>query len=140
MLLRVDDVHAIQVARTKYQQGFARADVKAVVSLLSDSFSDMADGRPSFWGIEAKAAFAAHLRKLFRVYRAELNTLMIAVDVQGNSASDWGWQILKLTPKKTGGRTRIVRERYFERWEKTASGEWKLRFFISNRDIPPKMK
>lgn len=136
----MDDVYAINVARTKYQQCFARADVKGMVALLSDGFSDMADGRPSFWGTEAKEAFASQLGKLFRAYHAEMTTLIIAVDVQGNSASDWGWQILKLTPKKKGARTRTIRERYFERWEKTPAGEWKLRYFISNRDLPPAMK
>jgi ketosteroid isomerase-like protein len=136
----MNDVYAINLARTKYQQCFARADVDGIVSLLGDGFSDMADGRPSFWGKEAKAAFAAHLRKLFRTHRAELTTLIIAVDVQGNSASDWGWQILKLTPKKKGSKTRTIRERYFERWIKTSAGEWKLQFFISNRDLPPAMK
>ena len=136
----MNDVYAINLARTKYQQCFARADVEGIVSLLSDGFSDMADGRASFWGKEAKTAFETHLRKLFRTHRAELTTLIIAVDVQGNSASDWGWQILKLTPKKKGSKTRTIRERYFERWEKTHAGEWKLCYFISNRDLPPAMR
>lgn len=136
----MDDVHAINVARTKYQQCFARADVAGIVSLLSDAFSHMADRRPSFWGTDAKQAYSAFLRALFRGYRAEMSTVIIAVDVQGNSACDWGWQILKLTAKKKGARSRTIRERYFERWERTPNGDWKLTFFISNRDLPPAMK
>jgi ketosteroid isomerase-like protein len=132
------DEYAISVAKTEYRDGYNSADVDRLLSVFSDSFSNMSDGEPSFYGTEGKEAQRSQAAKLFREYHVKMEIIVIAITVLGNTAYDYGWQKLTLTPK-SGGQAEIRRCRYCEIWQKQANGEWKIGFFISNKDLEPVM-
>ncbi len=134
----MDDAYAIRLAKTELRDGYNTADVKRVLTVFRDAFSDMSDGRASFYGTEARAVLQHHLTKLFARYRARLTVTIISIGIQGGLAFDWGWHKLTLTPKK-GGRPKTTRTRYLEIWQKQDDGKWKIAIFFDNSDIPPAM-
>jgi ketosteroid isomerase-like protein len=133
-----DDEYAISVAKTEYREAYNTGDITRLLNVFSDSFSNMSEGEPSFYGAEGKEALRSQAEKLFREYRANIEVVVIAVNVLGDVAYDCGWHRLTLIPK-AGGNTEVVRYRYCEIWRKQATGEWKIVFFISNKDHEPAM-
>ena len=134
----MDDAYAIRLAKTELRDGYNTGNVNRVLSVFRDAFSDMSDGRASFYGTEAKAVLRHHLTKLFARYRARLTVTIISIGIQGGLAFDWGWHKLTLTPKK-GGRLKTTRTRYLEIWQKQDDGKWKIAIFFDNPDMPPAM-
>ena len=134
----MDETYAINRAKSEYQEAFNRGDIKGLLALISDGFTDMSADRPSYWGLDAKQALEKEWKALFRRYRARMVAIVIAVDVLGDTALDWGWHKLTLTPRK-GGRAVTTRQRYLDVWKKDPAGEWKLAMFLSNRDVAPRM-
>jgi hypothetical protein len=43
----MDDVYAINVAKSNYREGFNTADVERVLSVFAPEFTDMSDSRPT---------------------------------------------------------------------------------------------
>lgn len=134
----MDETYAINLAKTEYQDAFNAGDVKRVLALISDGFTDMSVNRPSYWGLDAKIALEKELGLLFRRYRARMVAIVIAVEILGDTALDWGWHKLTLTPKK-GGKKVTTRQRYLDVWKKDGKGRWKLAMFLSNRDVAPRI-
>ena len=46
----MDDIHAINLAKTEFRDGYNAGDVEQVLSVFADALTDMSDGQPSFWG------------------------------------------------------------------------------------------
>ena len=136
--MSVDDEYAISVAKTEYREGYNTADVDRLLSVFSDSLSNMSDGEPSFYGAEGKQALRLQAAKLLGQCHVEMEIIIIAITVLGDTAYDYGWHRLTLTPK-SGGEQEVRRYRYCETWQKQKNGEWKIAFFISNRDFEPAM-
>jgi len=134
----MDDSYAIRLAKTKLRDAYDKGNVKGVLSVFADRYSDMSAGLASFYGTEAPAVLKHRMEKLFARYHAQLAVTIISIQVQGPLAFDWGWQRLKLTPKK-GGRSTTTRTRYLEIWQKGAGENWKIAIFIDNVDVPPQM-
>jgi len=63
---------------------------------------------------------------------------VISITVNNDTAYDYGWHILTLTPK-SGGKPVKSRQRYFELWGRQPDGAWKIRFYIDNLDQSPAM-
>jgi ketosteroid isomerase-like protein len=134
----MDDVHAINVAKTKFREGYNSGDIERVLSVFSDALTDMSDGEPSFWGPEAKAVLRHRLMELIATYRATMKVIIGDIRVVGDTAWSWGWHDLTLVPKQ-GGEEMTRRERYVEIWNKDKQKNWKITLFISSRDLPPAM-
>jgi ketosteroid isomerase-like protein len=131
----MDDVYAINVAKSNYREGFNTADVERVLSAFAPEFTDMSDARPSRYRADAAAKLRRSLATLFAEYEARLNVIIIAISVFGNNAFDYGWHELTLKPRK-GGEPVYRRARYFELWSKQPNGDWKISKFMDNQDVP----
>jgi ketosteroid isomerase-like protein len=134
----MDDSYAIRLAKTKLRDAYDKGNVKAVLSVFADGYSDMSAGLASFYGTEARAVLKHRMKKLFARYHAQLAVTIISIQVQGPLAFDWGWHKLTLKPKK-GGKAISTRTRYLEIWQKGADGHWKIAIFLDNVDVPPQM-
>lgn len=132
------DEEAISVAKTEFREAYNTGDVERLLGVFADSFTDMSEGEASFYGAEAKTALRWRATNLFREYNAEMEVIIIAVVVLGETAYDWGWHNLTLIPK-SGGEPVIQRSRYCEIWQKTDAGKWQIRIFIDNTDHHPEM-
>ena len=131
----MDDTYAINVAKSNYREGFAIGDVERVLSVFAPEFTDMSDGRPSRYGVDAAVNLRSHLSEIFLNYRAKLNIIIIRIAVLGNTAYDYGWHELTLTPK-VGGQPVHQRTRYLELWAKNKAGEWRIIRYMDNADLP----
>jgi ketosteroid isomerase-like protein len=132
------DEYAISVAKTEYREGYNTGDLERVLSVVADSFSNMSEGEPSFYGAEGKEALGLQVAKLFSRYDVQMEMVIIDIAILGDTAIDRGWHKLILRPK-CGGDKEVRRYRYCEIWQKQADGSWKIGFFISNQDYEPEM-
>src|SRR6059058_284625 len=55
------DEYGISVAKTEYREGYNTGDVERILSVFADSFTNMSEGEPSFYGDEAKQALRQQL-------------------------------------------------------------------------------
>ena len=133
-----DDILAINLANTELREGYNRGDSDRVLSVFAPGFTDFSAGEPSFYGSEARAVRKQRLTKLFRSYQAKLAITIIDIMVRGETAIDYGWRELTLTPK-AGGEPKTSRTRYINVWNKSAGGQWQIRIFMDNADLPPAM-
>ena len=131
----MDDVYAINVAKSNYREGFNTADVERVLSVFAPEFTDMSDSRPTRYRADAAAKLRRSLAQLFAEHEAELNVIINAISVFGNNAFDYGWHELTLTPRN-GGEPVYRRTRYFELWSKQPNSDWKISRFMDNQDVP----
>jgi ketosteroid isomerase-like protein len=131
----MDDIYAINVAKSEYREGFAHGNVDRILLVFSDEFTDMSDGRPSRYGVDAALKLRSYLCEVFREYRARLNVIIIQISLLGNTAYDYGWHELTLTPK-AGGPPVYKRTRYLEFWAKGTAGDWRITKYMDNADLP----
>ena len=134
----MDDVHAINLAKTILREGFNHGVAERILSVYDDSFADMSFAMPSFYYSDAKDVFRARLTRLFRDYKVVMKMMIIDVVLNGDRAFDWGWHVLDVT-SKTDGTVSQVRTRYFETWRRDATRGWLIASFIDNLDQPPRM-
>src|SRR6266702_7441731 len=134
----MDDIYAVNLAKTIFREGFSEGDTERVLSIYDDAFADMSFGMPSFYYSDAKDVFRARLKQLFQDYTASMKVIIIDVVLNGDRALDWGWHVLDLT-SKTDGSVLQVRSRYFETWRRDATRGWLITSFIDNLDRPPRM-
>jgi ketosteroid isomerase-like protein len=131
----MDDVYAINVAKTLYREGYNSADVERVVSVFAPQFTDMSDGRPNRYRDDAPLKLRGYLAGLFRDYEAKLIVIINAISVIGNTAVDYGWHELTLIPRN-GGEPVYRRTRYLEVWVRQPNGEWRISKYMDNADLP----
>ena len=130
----MDDVYAINVAKSIYREGFNTADVERVLSVFAPEFTDMSDSRPTRYRADAAAKLRRSLAQLFAEHDAKLNVIINAISVFGNNAFDYGWHELTLTPRN-GGEAVYRRSRYFELWSKQPNSDWRISRFMDNQDV-----
>ena len=131
----MDDVYAINVAKSNYREGFNTADVERVLSVFAPEFTDMSDSRPTRYRADAAVKLRRFLIELFAEYEAKLNVIINAISVFGDNAFDYGWHELTLTPRN-GGEPVYRRTRYCELWSKRPNGDWRISRFMDNPDVP----
>ena len=132
------DVYEINAAKSEFREAYNAGNVDRLLAVFADEFTDMSAGVPSFFGADAKSVFRSRMTRLIVHYQATLVVTIIAIRVLGNTAFDFGWHALTLTPKG-GGKPITNRLRYFETWQRNSSGEWKIDFYIDNMDVIPMM-
>jgi hypothetical protein len=62
----MDDVYAINVAKSQYRDGFNTGDVDQVLAVFAPEFTDMSDGRSNQYGADAPAKLRRHLGEVKR--------------------------------------------------------------------------
>jgi ketosteroid isomerase-like protein len=108
-------------------------NVEQVLSVFDPSLVEMADGELTGFGTDGIERLRRRLTALFAEYRVKMVPLIIDVVVQGDFAYAYGCHELVLQPK-SGGAPVLRRFRYLEHWKKSAAGEWKIAFFVTNKD------
>jgi ketosteroid isomerase-like protein len=130
----VDDLYAINAAKTEFREAFCRGDVSPLLALADPDLVNFSDGQPSEFGQSGLDALKSRLTNLFDRYIAKLTVIVIEIRLQGDVACDYGWHDLTLTPKEGGGPIRR-RNRYVDIWRKDKKGKWKLWIYMDNQDV-----
>ena len=129
------DVYKINVAKTELREAYNAGDVDRLLTVFAPlGFTDMSEGRPSKYGEEAKLSLRDLVSELFKEFSVKFSPIVNRVVVLGDTAYSYGWHEFILTPKN-GGESIQKRQRYFELWKRTESGEWKISFQINNGDV-----
>ena len=134
----MNDIDAINAAKTEFREAYNTGDVDRLLSVFADGFADLSAGVPSFFGEEARSVLRSRTANLFQNYRATLVVTITSIRVVQTTAYDFGSHTLTLVPRK-GGEPITSRRRYFELWHKGADAKWTIELFIDNPDLPPAM-
>ena len=134
----MDDIYAVNLAKTTIREGYNEGNAEKVLSVYDGAFADMSFGMPSFYYSDAREVLGARLNRLFSDYAVSMDVLIIDVVLNGDRAFDWGWHILNLSSKMDGSLLQ-VRTRYFETWRRDAKRGWLITSFIDNLDQQPRM-
>lgn len=131
----MDDTYRINLAKTELRDAYEAADVGRLMAVFNSAgFTDMPEGEPTKYGIEAISRFRDEASKLMAEYTVRLTPIINRIVVLGNVAYDYGWHEFTLRPK-SGGEPVLNRQRYFELWIKDGAGDWKISFHINNADV-----
>ena len=130
----MDDLYAINVAKTEFREGFNRADASRILAIADPDLVNFSDGQPSEFGETGLDALKTRLASLFERFTAKLSAIVIEIRLQGDIAYDYGWHELTLTPKD-GGRAIWRRDRYVDIWRRNKEGNWKLWMYMDNQDV-----
>jgi ketosteroid isomerase-like protein len=134
----MNDVYKINVANARLREAYNAGNVDLLLAAFADEFTDMSFENPIFFGADAKSVFRMRMTNLLEQHQATLIVTIIALRVFATAAFDYGWHSLTLSPRE-GGASTTTRKRYFETWQKTSSGEWKVNLYIDNVDVAPMM-
>jgi len=130
----VDDLYAINVAKTEFREGFNLGDTSRILALADPDLVNFSDGQPSEFGESGLEAFKTRLASLFERFTAKLAVIVIEIRIRGGVAYDYGWHDLTLT-SKNGDESIQRKDRYVDIWRKNKEGAWKLWMYMDNRDI-----
>ena len=130
----MDDLYAINAAKTEFREAFNCGDVSALLALADPDLVNFSDGQPSEFGDSGLDALRRRLVALFERFTAKLSIIVIEIRLQGDMAYDYGWHDLTLTPKD-GGQPVHRRDRYVDIWRKNKKGKWKLWMYMDNQDV-----
>ena len=130
----MDDLYAINAAKTEFREAFNRGDVSGLLALSDPDLVNFSDGQPSEFGESGLDAIRSRLVRLFERFKAKLSIIVVEIRLQGDIAYDYGWHDLTLTPR-SGGQSVQRRNRYVDIWRKNEKGKWKLWMYMDNQDV-----
>jgi ketosteroid isomerase-like protein len=130
----MDDLYAINAAKSEFRECFNLADMARVLAIVDPDLVNFSDGQPSEFGESGLDALKTRLANLFERFTAKLAVIVIEIRLQGGVAYDYGWHDLTLTPKD-GGEPIHRRDRYVDIWRRNKEGKWKLWMYMDNQDI-----
>jgi ketosteroid isomerase-like protein len=130
----MDDLFAINAAKTEFREGFNLGDVSRVLAIADPDLVSFSDGQPSEFGVSGLEALKTRLSNLFERFTAKLSVIVIEIRLQGDVAYDYGWHDLTLTPKDSGQPIHR-RDRYVDIWRRNKEGDWKLWMYMDNQDV-----
>jgi ketosteroid isomerase-like protein len=130
----MDDLYAINAAKTEFREGFNLGDSSRVLAIADPDLVSFYDGAPSEFGESGLEVLKTRLANLFELFTAKLLVIVIEIRLQGDVAYDYGWHDLTLTPKN-GGQSVHRRDRYVDIWRKNKEGKWKLWMYMDNQDV-----
>lgn len=130
----MDDLYAINVAKSEFRDCFNLSDVSRLLAIADPDLVNFSDGQPCEFGMSGLDALKARLENLLERFTAKLVVIVIEIRLQGDVAYDYGWHDLTLTPKDGGQPTRR-RDRYVDIWRRNKEGRWKLWMYMDNQDV-----
>jgi ketosteroid isomerase-like protein len=131
---QMDDLHSINAAKTEFRECFNLSDPLRLLAIADPNLVSFPDGQPSELGARGLETLKIRLQELFQRFKAELGVVVIEIRVQGDIAYDYGWHVLKLTPKD-GGQPIQRKDRYVDVWRRGKEGKWKLWMYMDNLSI-----
>ena len=135
----MDDVYAINLAKSEIREAYNTANPDRLLAVVDEGLIDFSDHRQTGYSQRGKTGLRAHLEALLSKYHARLVPIIIEIKIIGETAVEYGWHELTLTPK-AGGESVYVRTRYLDLWKKDKTGQWKLAIFMDNADVPDTAK
>jgi len=130
----MDNLYAINAAKSEFREGFNLADTSRVLALADPDLVNFSNGQPSEFGESGLNALKTRLANLFERFTAKLVVIVIEIRLEGDIAYDYGWHDLTLTPKD-GGEPIRRRDRYVDIWRRNQEGNWKLWMYMDNQDV-----
>jgi len=131
----MNDVYTINIAKTEFREAYNTGDVDRLLSVFNpDGFTDMSEGSASKYGTEAISWLREQASQLFAEYSVNVSPIIIDIVILGDKAYDFGWHEFTLIPKNGGEKVR-KRQRYFELWNRDATGNWTISLCINNADV-----
>lgn len=130
----MDDCYAINLAKTEIREAYNSGDVDRLLSVFNPSLTNWCDGIPGKYGLEGSQALRQQASELFDKFHVKVSIIVVQIVFPGDMAYDRGYHEFTLTPKQGGDAIRR-RERYFEIWHRSPSGEWKIDFYVTNQDV-----
>lgn len=130
----MDDLYAINVAKTEFREGFNLGDVPRVLAITDPDLVNFSDREPSEFAESGLETFEMRLTNLFERFTVGLRVTVIEIRLQGDVAYDYGWHDWTLTAKD-GGQSIRRRDRYVDIWRKDKKNNWKLWMYMDNRDV-----
>ncbi len=130
----MDDLYAINVAKTEFREAYNTGDGDRIARLADDGMVEAAHGRQWGFGGDGISALRDHVRDLSKEYAVDLKIIIIEIRIKGDLAYDYGWHVWNLKPK-AGGQTVSRKDRYVDIWKKNSKGEWKLQMYMDNPDF-----
>jgi ketosteroid isomerase-like protein len=98
----VDDLYAINIAKTEFRDAFNTGDMPGLVSVLTPDVVAFSARRPCAFGAGVAETLAAQYRELAEHYRMHLDPIVIEIRIEGSVACDYGWHVWTLTPHASG--------------------------------------
>ena len=132
--MAMDDLYAINVAKSEFRDCFNLSDVSRLLAIADPNLVSFSDGQPCEFGASGLDALKTRLENLFERFTAKLVVIVIEIRLHGDVAHDYGWHDLTLTPRDGGQPTRR-RDRYVDIWRKNKEGKWKLWMYMDNQDV-----
>ncbi len=130
----MDDLYAINAAKSEFRDCFNLSDVSRLLAIADPDLVNFSDGQPCEFGMSGLDALKTRLEHLLERFTAKLVVIAIEIRLQGDVAYDYGWHDLTLTPKDGGQPTRR-RDRYVDIWRRNKEGKWKLWMYMDNEDV-----
>src|SRR5260370_18096204 len=131
----MDNLFAINAAKTEFREGFNLGDAAGVVAIADAERVSFSDGQPSEFCASGLQALKTRLTNLFARFTAELSVIVIEIRLQGDVAYDYGWHDLTLTPKD-GSESIRRKYRYVDVWRRNKEGSWNLWIYMVNQNFP----
>src|SRR5258707_11069494 len=131
----MDNLFAINAAKTEFREGFNLGDASRVLAIADPDLVSFSDGQPSEFCASGLEELKTRLTNLFERFTAELSVIVIEIRLQGDVAYDYGWHDLTLTPKDGGQSIRRM-YRYVVIWRRNKEGSLKLWMYMDNQDVP----
>ena len=82
----MDDLYAINFAKTEFREAFNTGDPERLIALLDPAFVYMPDGVPTESGSGAADAIGAEFRELTAHYYVQLVPIIIEIRIQDSVA------------------------------------------------------
>ena len=131
----MDDLYAINFAKTEFREAFNTADPERLIALLDPECVYMPDGLCLAMGADAADAIRVQFRELTEHYDVQLLPIIIEIRIQDSVACDYGLHVWKKTPRD--GSPQVTRkDRYVDIWRKNEKGVWRLWMYMNNSDVP----
>ena len=130
----MDDVYAINVARTSIRDGYNSGNVELITSVLDPGLVNFTDQQQNGFGANGINNLSRRLEKMFAEFHVKYTVIIIEIRVIGDVGLEYGWQHFDFQPK-AGGSLFHKRERYVDVWQRRPSG-WKMISHCTNADVP----
>ena len=130
----MDSVYEINAAKAEFREAYNAGDVARLLACFHDNAVNMSEAFPTARGVAGKKQLKERAEELFAKYSVRLVPIVNDILPCGDKMFDYGWHEFTLS-SKVGGPPVQTRQRYMELWSKDAAGEWKICFYMNNRDV-----
>jgi hypothetical protein len=81
----MDDLYAINVAKTEFREAFNHGDPSRILAIADPELISFSDHQPSEFGESGLASLNRRLEKIFADYIAKLSVIAIEIRIQSDA-------------------------------------------------------